>query len=111
MLMGAQMSERVCRPVPQVLMVVFDLMASAQRMAAWLEGALDGHMLALATLRGARRACHLRISQAHAPRRRLHSNELPGGSGALPAAAVEGLQQEDGSGAMVRQLPRPAACL
>ena len=91
----------------QVLMVVFDLMASAQRMAAWLETALDRHMATLAKLRDAKRACHLRISRVHTPRKlHLHSDELVGSIGLLlraqgSASLVLGLQ-EAGSNTVVR---------
>ena len=63
----------------QVLMVVFDLMGSHARMAAWLDAALDAHMVTLAKLREAKRASHARIADTHMPRKSVHSDPVTAG--------------------------------
>lgn len=97
----------------QVLMVVFDQMASAQRMAAWLEGALDAHMLAASKLRAAKRACHRRISEAHMPLKHVHSDDVAAGIAPLLEQATSPLpaQLDPGSGAVVGHAGLLACCM
>ena len=97
----------------QVLMVVFDLMASAQRMAAWLEGALDAQMLAASKLRAAKRLCHRRISETHMPLKQVHSDGVAAGIAPLleQTTSPTPVQLDPGSGAVVSHAGMLACCM
>ena len=55
----------------QVLMMVFDILASHHRMTTWHDASLDQQLAALAKLRDAKRACHARIRTRHSLKKRL----------------------------------------
>ena len=52
-------------------MMVFDILASHQKMTMWHDACLDQQMAALAKLRDAKRACHARLRTQHSLRKRL----------------------------------------
>jgi len=58
----------------QVLMMVFDILASHHKMTVWHDTSLDQQMAALARLRDAKRACHARIRTQHSLKKRLSAD-------------------------------------
>ena len=62
----------------QVLMMVFDIMASHHKMTMWHDASLDQQTAALAKLRDAKRACHARIRTQHSLKKRLSFDAFMG---------------------------------
>ena len=58
----------------QVLMMVFDILASHHKMTVWHDASLDQQMAALAKLRDAKRACHVRIRTQHSLKKCLSAD-------------------------------------
>ncbi len=62
----------------QVLMMVFDILASHHKMTTWHDASLDQQMAALAKLRDAKRACHARLRTQHSLKKRLSFGAVMG---------------------------------
>ena len=62
----------------QVLMMVFDILASHHKMTMWHDASLDQQMAALAKLRDAKRACHARLRVQHSLKKRLSFDAVMG---------------------------------
>ena len=62
----------------QVLMMVFDILASHHKMTMWHDASLDQQMAALAKLRDAKRACHARLRTQHSLKKRLSFDAVMG---------------------------------
>lgn len=59
-------------------MMVFDILASHHRMTIWHDASLDQQMAALAKLRDAKRACHVRLRKQHSLTKRLSFDAIMG---------------------------------